>query len=93
MPANPHIAVVHRRIRYIVATSVVILIVFALRLVDVQAVRAAGYASKADIELSKRTIIQAPRGGITDINGVEFARSVISYRILVDQAIIEYPRS
>ena len=91
-PANPHIAIVHRRIRYIVATSVVILIVFALRLVDVQAVRAAGYASKADIELSKRTIIQAPRGGITDINGIEFARSVISYRILVDQAIIDFPK-
>lgn len=34
----------------------------------------------------------APRGAITDINGVEFARSVFSYRILVDQAIVDYPK-
>ena len=67
------------------------LLVFALRLVDVQAVRAAGYASRADMELTKKTSIMAPRGTITDINGVEFARSVVSYRILVDQAIVQYP--
>ena len=34
----------------------------------------------------------APRGAITDINGVEFARSVTAYRILADQAIIDYPK-
>jgi cell division protein FtsI (penicillin-binding protein 3) len=34
----------------------------------------------------------APRGAITDVNGVEFARSVIAYRILADQAIIDYPK-
>lgn len=80
-----------RRIRFVVAISLVLLMVFALRLVDVQAVRASGYASRADMELTKKTQIMAPRGAITDINGVEFARSVISYRILADQAIIQYP--
>lgn len=80
-----------RRIRFVVAMSLVLLMVFALRLVDVQAVRASGYASRADMELTKKTQIMAPRGAITDINGVEFARSVISYRILADQAIIQYP--
>ena len=81
-----------RRIRYLVAISLVLLVAFAVRLVDVQAVRAAGYANRADNELAKKSIIMAPRGAITDINGVEFARSVISYRILVDQAIIDYPK-
>lgn len=81
-----------RRIRFVVAVSLVLLMVFALRLVDVQAVRASGYASRADMELTKKTEIMAPRGAITDINGVEFARSVISYRILADQAIIQYPK-
>lgn len=81
-----------RRIRYLVAISLVLLVAFAVRLVDVQAVRAAGYANRADMELAKKSIIMAPRGGITDINGIEFARSVISYRILVDQAIIDYPK-
>ena len=88
---SAHIRLIERRIRAIVVTSVVLLLVFALRLVDVQAVRAAGYASRADMELTQKRTIMAPRGSITDINGIEFARSVVSYRILIDQAIIQYP--
>ena len=88
----PHETLSLRRIRYLVAISLVLIVAFAVRLVDVQAVRAAGYANRADAELAKKSIILAPRGAITDINGVEFARSVISYRILVDQAIIDYPK-
>jgi len=87
-----HHSLVEKRIRYVVAISLVLLIAFAVRLVDVQAVRAAGYANRADMELAKKSIIMAPRGAITDINGVEFARSVTAYRILADQAIIDYPR-
>lgn len=87
-----HNNLVERRIRYVVAICIVLLIAFAVRLIDVQAVRAAGYANRADMELSKRSLILAPRGAITDINGVEFARSVIAYRILADQAIVDYPK-
>lgn len=87
-----HFSLVERRIRYVVAISLVLLVAFAVRLVDVQAVRAAGYANRADMELAKKSIIMAPRGAITDINGVEFARSVSAYRILADQAIIDYPK-
>jgi len=87
-----HYSLVERRIRYVVAISLVLLIAFAVRLVDVQAVRAAGYANRADMELAKKSIIMAPRGAITDINGVEFPRSVTAYRILADQAIIDYPK-
>ena len=90
-PQQNHNLLIAKRIRSVVVISVVMLLVFALRLVDVQAVRAAGYASRADMELTKKTSIMAPRGTITDINGVEFARSVVSYRILVDQAIVQYP--
>lgn len=87
-----HKSLVERRIRYVVAISLVLLIVFAVRLIDVQAVRAAGFANRADMELAKRSLIMAPRGAITDVNGVEFARSVIAYRVLADQAIIDYPK-
>jgi len=80
-----------KRIRYLVAVSLVLLVTFSIRLIDVQAVRAAGYANKADLELAKKSIILAPRGSITDVNGVEFARSVTAYRILVDQAIVDFP--
>ncbi|CAB4940146.1 unannotated protein [freshwater metagenome] len=34
----------------------------------------------------------APRGTITDINGVEFARSVSSVRVVVDQTLIQNPK-
>ena len=88
----PNDALVGRRIKYLVAISLVLIAVFSIRLIDVQAVRAAGYANFADDELTKRSIIMAPRVAITDINGVEFARSVISYRILVDQAIVDFPK-
>lgn len=87
-----HYSLVEKRIRFVVAISLVLLIAFAVRLIDVQAVRAAGYANRADLELAKKSIIMAPRGAITDINGVEFARSVNAYRILADQAIIDYPK-
>ena len=87
-----HKSLVERRIRYVVAISLVLLIVFAVRLIDVQAVRAAGFATRADMELAKRSLIMAPRGAITDVNGVEFARSVIAYRVLADQAIIDFPK-
>ena len=89
---SSHIHLIERRIRSVVVISIVIIMVFALRLVDVQAVRAAGYAARADMELTQKRTIMAPRGSITDINGIEFARSVVSYRILVDQAIIQYPK-
>jgi len=87
-----HNSLVEKRIRYVVAIALVLLVAFAVRLVDVQAVRAAGYANRADMELAKKSIIMAPRGAITDINGTEFARSVTAYRILADQAIIDYPK-
>jgi len=80
-----------KRIRCLVAVSLVLLVTFSIRLIDVQAVRAAGYANKADLELTKKSIILAPRGSITDVNGVEFARSVTAYRLLVDQAIVDFP--
>ena len=51
-----HYSLVERRIRYVVAISLVLLIAFAVRLVDVQAVRAAGYANRADMELAKKSI-------------------------------------
>ena len=87
-----HQKLIEQRIRYLVATTLVLLLLFAVRLIDVQAVNAAGIANRAENELTKQSTILAPRGAITDVNGIEFARSVVSYRILVDQAIIQYPK-
>lgn len=82
---------VERRIRFLIAGSLVALLAFSVRLVDVQAVRAQGIAAKVTKELTKKKILPAPRGTITDMKGIELARSVISYRVIVDQSIIANP--
>ncbi|MBU6243287.1 MAG: penicillin-binding protein 2 [Acidobacteria bacterium] len=82
---------VERRIRFLIAGSLVALLAFSVRLVDVQAVRAQGIAAKVTNELTKKKILPAPRGTITDMKGSELARSVISYRVIVDQSIIANP--
>jgi cell division protein FtsI (penicillin-binding protein 3) len=82
---------VERRIHFLIASSLVVLLAFSVRLVDVQAVRAQGIAAKVTNELTKKKVLPAPRGAITDANGSELARSVISYRVIVDQSIISSP--
>ena len=60
---------VQDRIRKIVAIAIVIFLLFGLRLIEIQAIRAKGYVEKADTELSKSATLLAPRGTIYDING------------------------
>ena len=64
---------------------------FGLRLVQVQALQAGDYRSRAVNEMEKVRTLQAPRGDITDINGVPFARSVAATSIVVDQTQITNP--
>ena len=52
------------------------MLLFGVRLVQVQAVQAGDYRQRAVNEMEKVRTLQAPRGDITDINGVAFARSV-----------------
>ncbi len=62
-----------------------------LRLVDIQAVQAHTYAVRAANEMSTISVMPALRGSITDINGVEFARSVSAINVVVDQTLISDP--
>jgi len=80
-----------KRIRQLVTASAAIFLLFGLRLVDVQAVQAGGYTARANSELLNSSILLAPRGTITDINGVELARSVAAINIVVDQVQISDP--
>jgi cell division protein FtsI (penicillin-binding protein 3) len=64
---------------------------FGLRLVQVQALQANDYRARAVNEMEKVRTLQAPRGDITDINGVPFARSVAATSIVVDQTQILNP--
>lgn len=69
----------------------VVMFVFGLRLVQVQALQAGDYRARAVNEMEKVKTLQAPRGEITDINGVAFARSVAATSIVVDQTQITNP--
>jgi cell division protein FtsI (penicillin-binding protein 3) len=71
--------------------TAVVMFFFGLRLVQVQAVQANDYRSRAVNEMEKVKTLQAPRGDITDINGVPFARSVAATSIVVDQTQILNP--
>ncbi len=82
---------VQDRIRKIVAIAIVIFLLFGLRLIEIQAIRANGYVEKVDVELGKTATLLAPRGNIYDINGIEIARSISSINIAVDQTVVNDP--
>ena len=81
----------HNRIRALILMTAVIMFLFGLRLVQVQALQANDYRARAFNEMEKVKTLQAPRGDITDINGVPFARSVAATSIVVDQTQILNP--
>jgi cell division protein FtsI (penicillin-binding protein 3) len=81
----------HSRIRLLVLFLAVVMFLFGVRLVQVQAVQAGDYRQRAVNEMEKVRTLQAPRGDITDINGVAFARSVAATSIVVDQTQITNP--
>jgi cell division protein FtsI (penicillin-binding protein 3) len=81
----------HNRIRTLIFMVAVIMFLFGLRLVQVQALQANDYRARAVNEMEKVKTLQAPRGDITDINGLPFARSVAATSIVVDQTQILNP--
>ena len=85
-------ATFQRRIYSLLALATVIFLIFGLRLVDVQAVQASGFAHRATNEMWHSSILLAPRGTISDVNGVELARSVAAINIVVDQTMITDPQ-
>ena len=80
-----------KRIRYLVVGFVLIFIIFGVRLIDVQAVQASGYAKRATNEMVNKSVWLAPRGTITDVNGIVLARSEAAKNIIVDQTMIADP--
>ncbi|MBM3731250.1 MAG: penicillin-binding protein 2 [Actinobacteria bacterium] len=83
--------IVQDRIRKVVAVLIIIMMLFGLRLIEIQAIRAQEYVEKVDIELNKSATLLAPRGAIFDKNGVELARSISAINIAVDQTVVNDP--
>ena len=81
-----------RRISRLLAVFIVVLGLIVIRLIDVQALNASDYSNRAENELYRSSTLLAPRGEITDINGIPFARSVSAINIVVDQTMIVDPQ-
>ena len=79
------------RIRILALVFTVALALLSLQLFRVQIIEASNYKLRAVDEMETTRIVQAPRGDITDINGVAFARSVSAISIVVDQTQINNP--
>ncbi|MFJ6567047.1 peptidoglycan D,D-transpeptidase FtsI family protein [Streptomyces sp. NPDC091292] len=72
------------RLRMISLGLTLVLMVFVVRLLQVQAVDANAYAGKAEKNRYLTHVLAAERGGITDRNGVALATSVDAYDITAD---------
>jgi cell division protein FtsI (penicillin-binding protein 3) len=79
------------RIRSLIFVLAVFFVLFCVRLVQVQAIQAGEYRNRAVNEMENTKVLQAPRGSITDVNGIAFARSVAAISIVVDQTQISDP--
>jgi cell division protein FtsI (penicillin-binding protein 3) len=79
------------RINILVIAIFVLFSILAMQLFRVQVVQASSYQRKAANEMQSTRVIPAPRGEITDVNGVPFARSVSAITIVVDQTQITDP--
>ncbi|WP_323186817.1 penicillin-binding protein 2 [Streptomyces sp. NBC_00365] len=72
------------RLRMVSLALTLVMIAFVVRLLQVQAVDANAYVSKAEQNRYVGRTLAATRGGITDRNGVELATSVDAYDITAD---------
>ncbi len=57
---------VQDRIRKVVAIVIVVFLLFGLRLIDIQAIRAKGFVDRANNELSKSATLDAYHGDVVD---------------------------
>jgi len=87
-----HNAIVHKRIRTLLGVTFVLFGVIVAQLFSVQVVRAGAISERAANELLRTSTLLAPRGVISDVNGVELARSVAAITIVVDQTQITDPK-
>ena len=86
-----HQALVHKRIRTLFVATLALFGIIIAQLFSVQVVRAGTISERAAKELLNTSILLAPRGVISDVNGVELARSVAAITIVVDQTQITNP--
>jgi cell division protein FtsI (penicillin-binding protein 3) len=90
-PLELRLADSHRRLRGAVVGLLVLLSLFAARLVQMQGLDAAAYADEAAAGRLRTQVLPAVRGTITDRNGVALATSVDAVDVTVDQTKVSQP--
>lgn len=80
-----------RRMRTLSIVIVVVVAIFAVRLVQVQVVDTGAMAQRAEQTRLATTTIAAPRGTIYDVRGIPLAQSVEARNLAVDQTLVEDP--
>lgn len=84
-------ALARKRIQILILLTLIFMVVFAGKVIWVQVVTANSIRTWAVNEMENVATLQAPRGTITDVNGVAFAKSVNAINIVVDQSAISDP--
>ena len=84
-------AEIHKRIYYLMGSVALIFTIIVVQLLNVQVVQAGNYSNRANSELRRTSVLLAPRGDITDVNGIQLAKSVAAVTIVVDQTEISDP--
>jgi len=80
-----------RRVRFLRIGLVVVFVLIAARLVDIQVFESGKYQKSASEELTQPITIPALRGGIYDRNGQVLAMSVPTKTVLADDFQIDHP--
>ncbi|MBW1600462.1 penicillin-binding protein 2, partial [Streptomyces sp. JJ38] len=83
------LAPVRGRLRLLSVAVTLVLLVFGLRLLQVQAVDAGSYAAAADVNRYVTVPLAAERGTVTDREGRELATTVDAYDITADPYLFE----
>lgn len=74
----------HKRLRACLVVVLAVLVMFGLRLFQIQGIDSQAFAAKAVQDGTDTVVVPAPRGSITDRNGIELAANVEGITLTAD---------
>lgn len=77
-------AMTHKRLRACLVLVLTVLVLFGVRLFQIQGIDSAAFAAKAVQDGTDTVVVPAPRGSITDRNGIDLAANVEGITLTAD---------
>ncbi len=74
----------HKRLRACLVVVLAVLVMFGLRLFQIQGIDSQAFAAKAVADGTDTVVVPAPRGSITDRNGIDLAANVEGITLTAD---------